>query len=621
MKRVVLLLILLLTLAVPIGTPIYAAPTLDAEPGELLIKFETGWSLTANGTAFGPETTELNWLLGQSKIGAARQLFADELTYHVRLAESTNLLRLAAQLEALPGVAYAEPNYRRSLLAQPNDPIIPDQWALNNIQAPAAWDITTGDSVVIAVIDTGISGNHPDLKDKIIAGYDFVNNDPEPNDDDGHGTFVSGVIAANTNNSVGIAGVCWGCRILPVKVLGAFGIGSDAAIARGIRWAADRGVRVISMSLGSSNDSQVLREAVQYAYQRNVVLIAASGNNGTEDNAPNYPAAYPEVLSVSATDSNDQVADFSTTGEFLDLAAPGVEVVGLGRGESYLVASGTSMACPHVAGAAGLLLSLRRDLSNEQVYEALRAGADDLGDPGVDALYGHGRLNALRSLQFVAPAAPQPAPQPPLAAPAFAPVPPPTDGTLYFGETGHTLRGEFRTFWERNGGLAVFGFPISEEFVELGTDGREYVVQYFERHRLELHPENAPPYNVLLGRMGADRLALDGRDWLSFPKTGEQAGCRFFPETGQSVCGEFLAAWRANGLEIDGRPGKTEAESLALFGLPLSGIVVEEVNGVQREVQWFERARFELHAENQPPFRVLFGLLASDLARKQGWIP
>jgi hypothetical protein len=158
----------------------------------------------------------------------------------------------------------------------------------------------------------------------------------------------------------------------------------------------------------------------------------------------------------------------------------------------------------------------------------------------------------------------------------------------------------------------VFGYPKTPQREEL-IEGRPYQVQWFERNRLELHPENQRPYDVLLGRLGADRLAQQQRDWTSFAKGTPGPGCLFFAQTGQSVCGAILAAWRANGLELDGRAGKSIEENLALFGLPLSPPQVERLSdGREYTVQWFERARFELHPENQPPFNVLLGLLGNE---------
>jgi heat shock protein HslJ len=186
-----------------------------------------------------------------------------------------------------------------------------------------------------------------------------------------------------------------------------------------------------------------------------------------------------------------------------------------------------------------------------------------------------------------------------------------------FPETGFCISGEIRAFWEQNGGLAVFGLPLGPQQEAVGEDGQPRQTQWFERHRLELHPENAPPYNVLLGRLGVDRLVQDGRDWQTFPRLdpndADAERCAFFAETNQQVCDEFLQAFRANGLSFADTPGISREESLALFGLPISEAMTETIDGQEYTVQWFERARFELHPENEPPFNVLFGRLGAEL--------
>jgi hypothetical protein len=177
-----------------------------------------------------------------------------------------------------------------------------------------------------------------------------------------------------------------------------------------------------------------------------------------------------------------------------------------------------------------------------------------------------------------------------------------------FPETGHCIKGRIREFWEQNGSLPVFGFPIGPQHEE-NVEQRRLQVQQFERNRLELHPQNARPYDVLLGRLGADRLLQQGRDWTTFPKSAPKAGCRFFAETNHNICEPFLSYWRGHGLEFDGRRGTSEAESLALFGLPLNDPQPESIDGQTYTIQWFERARFELHPENAPPYNILLGLL------------
>jgi Tol biopolymer transport system component len=204
------------------------------------------------------------------------------------------------------------------------------------------------------------------------------------------------------------------------------------------------------------------------------------------------------------------------------------------------------------------------------------------------------------------------APAPTNPAPAPAPEQP-TGNERCFEATGYCIDGRIREYWEQNGGLEVFGLPITPLQTET-IEGQAIQVQWFERNRLELHPENAAPYDVLLGRLGADRLAQQGYDWQSVPPEEAQDGCRYFEETGRNVCGDILAAWRADGLELDGRPGFTEAENLALFGLPLTGLMTETLSdGNDYQVQYFERARFELHPQNEPPFNVLLGLLGREV--------
>lgn len=182
-----------------------------------------------------------------------------------------------------------------------------------------------------------------------------------------------------------------------------------------------------------------------------------------------------------------------------------------------------------------------------------------------------------------------------------------------FTETGQCISGRIREFWERNGGLTVFGFPVAPLQQET-IEGRPIQAQWFERNRLELHPENQRPYDVLIGRLGDDRLRQQGRDWHTFPATAAQPGCRVVAETGHNICGEILALWQSQGLDLDGRRGVTDSESLALFGLPLSDLQGETLpDGTVVQAQWFERARFELHPENQPPYRVLLGLLGNEI--------
>jgi thermitase len=638
----VLLVVLFALCIIPAPPPAAASSAGAAIAGEVLLSLRPGYRLEPQGRSLiveGPTVgiSVLNRRLQQLGASAFEPVGVGSNTYLVRLRNGVDVYAAVAQLRHAPAVRYVEPNLRRTASRVPNDPVLNQQWGLRNVQAQEAWDITTGGSIVIAVVDTGVDGGHPDLAGKVVPGYNAFADNGNAGDDNGHGTAVAGLIAANTDNGVGIAGLCWGCRIMPIKSLNRNGGGSDATVAAGIRWAADNGARVINLSLGGSGESQTLGEAVNYALARGIVVVAASGNERQEGNEPNYPAAYPDVIAVGATGNSDVITGFSNTGDYVDISAPGVGLWSTLPGGGYGPPNGTSFSSPYVAAAAGLVLTLRPELGYYDVGCVLMASADDKGPPGKDPEYGWGRLNAFRAVQLaqsytgcslaapqpepapqpIPQPAPQPAPDTGAAPPAFAPVPPPdpASGRLYFPETGHTLGGAFRSYWEANGGLAVFGFPTSEEFVEASGDSLPYMVQYFERHRFEFHPDKPAPYNVLLARIGDDILRIQGRDWFSFPKIGATPGCLYFEPTGQSICEPFLSYWRSNGLEFDGQRGKSYAESLALFGQPLSPPQTEEVApGVFLTVQWFERARFENHDG-----RVLLGLLGNELTRSRGW--
>jgi len=231
-------------------------------------------------------------------------------------------------------------------------------------------------------VDTGVDYNHPDLRGGRVRtdiDRDFVNNDEDAMDDHGHGTFVAGIAAANTNNAQGIAGVCPGCQVLPIKVLTKDGRGSADGVARGIQYAAQAGAKIISMSLGTPSKcgcSQTIARAINYAFDRGSLLIAASGNDGDKQRI-SYPASSPRVMSVGASDHNDQEASFSNRNSYLDIVAPGKDIYSLKSGGGYVTESGTSASTPFVSGVAGLIWSVNPQLSNVQVWWRLYHSADD----------------------------------------------------------------------------------------------------------------------------------------------------------------------------------------------------------------------------------------------------
>jgi subtilisin family serine protease len=304
-------------------------------------------------------------------------------------------------LESDASVLYAEPDYRVTIDAVPNDTNYGSQWHYPKIGLPAAWDVTTGSaSVIVAVVDTGVELTDPELDSKITsganAGYDFANSDTDPTDDHGHGTHVAGTIAAETNNATGVAGVCWACKIMPVKVLDNTGNGSTLDVAAGIDWARTHGAKVVNLSLGSLQSSVTLQTAVNNASNAGLVVVGAAGNNAgnadTSDDTVMFPGAYPNAIGVGATDSSDVRASFSNYGPELDVMAPGVSILSTVMGAGYGSWSGTSMATPHVSGAAALLASA--GITDPATIRArLTSTAADLGAPGFDNLYGYGRIN------------------------------------------------------------------------------------------------------------------------------------------------------------------------------------------------------------------------------------
>lgn len=276
------------------------------------------------------------------------------------------------------------------------------QWNLPQIETEAGWNISKGsDQVTVAVIDTGVDLKHPDLKNQLVSGLNVVNKDADPQDDVGHGTHVAGVIGALVNNNLGVAGMSWYNRIMPVKVLDSSGAGSTYAVAQGIIWATDHGAKVINMSLGNYADAEFLHDAIRYAYDRDVVLIAASGNDNTD--RPGYPAAYEEVFAVAAADSQKSKASFSNYGDYIDVTAPGVSIASTYLNNQYAALSGTSMASPHVTALAALIRSVNPKLKNTEVMQLMRDTATDLGQAGKDKYFGYGLIDVAAALKAAQP--------------------------------------------------------------------------------------------------------------------------------------------------------------------------------------------------------------------------
>jgi len=333
---------------------------------------------------------------GEVKAAVVELSFASVAAF----AEDVKIMELAS---------YLEPNMKVQTQWVPNDPYWTNQWGPQKIEADWAWNITTGSAtVLVAIVDTGIDYTHPDLAANYAPlGFDWVNMDADPRDDFGHGTHCAGIVAAVLNNSIGVAGLAQ-VRIMSEKVLDSGGYGYWDWVANGIIHATDSGADIISMSLGGYGDSELVHEAVKYAYDSGVLVVAAAGNDNT--NMKSYPAGYDEVIAVAATDQYDNKAYFSNWGDWIELAAPGVDIYSTmptywvtmnnyGFPMNYAYMSGTSMACPHVSGLAALVRSLHPEKSRDWLRLWLRYAADDLGNPGFDVYYGYGRINARKAVE------------------------------------------------------------------------------------------------------------------------------------------------------------------------------------------------------------------------------
>ncbi len=678
----------------------------DHTVGDLMVGFRRDAAFGANSGI----SNSFDRYLSSFGVRSASPAIGDGRTFVLHFDTADDLSSRREQLLNDPNIAFVEPNYLLTVYSGPTGPVVPNdenykqQWGPTKVGADQTWNtLTTGGPIVIAMLDTGVSPTHPDLKDQLRPGFDFIGNDPNPSDDNGHGTFTAGIVAAAGNNGIGVAGMTWGARVMPVKILDQDGRGPVSAFSQGIRYAVDQGAQIINVSAGIPVPSQAMEAAVAYAIGKGRIVVAASGNQA--DGVQNYPAAYPNVIAVSASTREDRIADFSSYGSFVWVAAPGKDIVStyFKEGDTYAQLNGTSASTPYVSGTIALMLSQRGDLTIKAIREILKATAVDIDAVGFDPKAGYGRLDTLHSVIIATNPAPTligavvvPAsgkdtdaflltatgfePNEPItawiAAPdgsyryfstirtpqayasatgeirlslstneallegkqtvvaygekskrvasaafevrqtintkAFERVTPivNTDAKVYFAETGHILSNAFLRYWQASGGLAIFGFPISEEFTEISKiDNKPYAVQYFERNRFEFHPENAgTDYEVLLGLLGND--LTKGRKFdtalAPFESTTSRA---YFPETKHSLSSEFLQYWRENG-------------GLAVFGYPISEPFqeVNKDNGKVYLVQYFERNRFELHPENSYPYNVLLGRLGVEIARDQGYL-
>ncbi|MEM2738888.1 MAG: S8 family serine peptidase, partial [Candidatus Bathyarchaeia archaeon] len=346
--------------------------------------------------------------------------YVEDIVRHYNLKVVDEILRLNLLIVSVPGnilgwvegvlkrdfmVEFVERNVEVSVMAVPNDYYYAVQWHLQKVGMPIAWDVSKGDSnILIAVLDTGVDVNHPDLSGKLVEGFNVYYGTGDVVDDYGHGTMVAGVAAAITNNGLGISAPAWNCKILPVKVnLPGSGSTTFSLLAKGLVYAADRGAKVACISWQVFNGSGTLAEAAKYFVDKGGIVVAAAGNTGKYENYNDSPY----IVSVAATENGDSPASFSSYGPYVDLAAPGVGIfttISGMKASSYDVAygyaSGTSFSTPLTAGVAALIYSVNPSFTPAQVEQILESSALDLGEAGYDFHYGWGRLDAAKALKM-----------------------------------------------------------------------------------------------------------------------------------------------------------------------------------------------------------------------------
>lgn len=357
----------------------------------IIVKFKDGVSNSEeNQIKSDTQTTEIKTI---DKVDAQILDVPDSENSHKAVLEFRN--------EFADKIDYAELDAQISPSMVPNDTNFNKQWGLPKINAPSGWDITQGSSSVkIAVLDTGVNVNHPDLINKLAPGWNVVDNNNDVTDLNGHGTLMMGIAGGQTNNNIGIAGLGIEPKIMMVRISNnAYGWAYSSDMAEAIIYAADNGAKVISISFGGTSASTTVRNAVNYAVSKGVFITAAAGNSGSSQ--VNYPAAYDNVVAVGATDSNDQKASWSNFGPWVDVTSPGVSIYSTNENGGYSYSSGTSPATPFVAGLAALMLSKNPNLTPLQVENYIESFSDDLGSNGRDDIFGYGRINAVKTLSAV----------------------------------------------------------------------------------------------------------------------------------------------------------------------------------------------------------------------------
>ncbi|TDP71558.1 MHFG family PEP-CTERM protein [Roseateles toxinivorans] len=344
-------------------------------------------------TRAGLSEKELARILGPHG-GKGRRLGRSDI-FIVDLPAQASETAVSTLLAKHPQLKFAELDRRIAPALVTNDPYLGSQWHLSKIGAAAAWDGSQGNGTTIAVLDTGVDGTHPDLTARMVAGWNFYDNNADASDPVGHGTAVAGAAAASSNNAVGVAGVAGLARIMPVRISDPSGYAYWSTVAQGLTWAADQGAKVANISFNGVASSLAVQNAAQYMKNKGGLVVVAAGNNGIDENL----TPTSTMIVVSATGQNDLRTSWSSYGGFVTLAAPGQDIWTTTKGGGYQAWWGTSLASPVVAGVVAQMLSAKPTLSNLQQEGLLYASATDLGTAGRDPYYGHGRVNAAAAVQ------------------------------------------------------------------------------------------------------------------------------------------------------------------------------------------------------------------------------
>ncbi|HEX2915420.1 MAG TPA: S8 family serine peptidase [Chloroflexia bacterium] len=659
------------------------------KPGEVIVKFrQPAGGLRVSNANLHPEALLTDALAQPYGLTRYEPLFEMPGYYHYFASSNADMARLVAALGANPAVEYAEPNYRVHLAKTANDPFSNPvsgstdpatvrQWYLKKIGIESLWDLNTGINQVIAVLDSGINPNHEDLCgagvdrcDKYFPAQSYstikdTSNYLDVVDHDGHGTAVASIIAAQTNNGIGMSGINWNAQILPVKVIDeSTGEGDITTLSKGIYYATDHQARIINISLGSTEASRTVENSVKYAQSKGVLIVTAAGNTGIgniPDTKPLIPVQYnySNVISVAATDENDKVANFSNPSPSVKIAAPGVDIftaycnwlyptsnigcpnpdeglypIGQGCNNSditscynnnntslYAYLNGTSFSAPIVTGIASLMIAANQYLTNEQIINIIETTADDIDGPGFDQRSGFGRINAAN----IAAA---------LTGQNWSSVLQglvtgvnPADVVVNLDPTNEVQ------LLDSNGGFHYNNLSNKTYNLRVSVPKRGIVLGPVTVYPNGQHGNvisvnfDVPSGGIVCGPgavcPGAQSPAPGANpappppppsdlspNAAFFARANPIGGQRFFSETGHNLGGSFRAYWETHG-------------GLPIFGLPISEEFqeVSQTDGKTYIVQYFERNRFEFHPENNDANKVLLGLLGSELTRDRNFPP